>query len=240
MTNRQQLMARLVATNQQTPRYLRSESADGETRMYVYDVIDPMWGVGAESFVKALNDVTDKTIHLHINSPGGDVFEARAMVTALRAHPANVIAHIDGVAASAASYLAMAGDSVEMAEGAFLMVHKAWGMVIGNSDDLRTTADLLDKIDGSIVDEYMKRTDASQEQVQAWMAAETWFTAQEALDAKFVDSIADGSVKNAAQWNLSAFGEVPEKLQAARRQEQEDIDRQARERRIEMVLQGIN
>lgn len=236
MRNRQQLLAKLVASNKDTPRFVRAEQSGAEARIYVYDVIDPYWGISAVDFVAALNGIDAETIHVHYNSPGGDVFEARAMLTALSAHPAKVVSHIDGLAASAASYLALSGDEVQMAEGSFLMIHKAWGMVIGNSDDLRGTADLLDKIDSSIVDEYMKRTSAERAQIESWMTAETWFTAQEALDAKFVDSIS-GTQNKSARWNLSAYGSVPEQLQAA--QDKDDLDRAARARRIDMLLQEV-
>lgn len=174
------------------PRQYRQLAGEREATIWLYDVIgDEIWGgVSAKTFVKDLAAITAPTIHLRINSPGGDVFEARAMVTALRQHPARVIAHIDGLAASAASYIALAADEVEMAEGAFLMIHNAWGVVVGNRHDLLDMAETLEKIDTTILADYQARTHRSSSDIQAWMDKETWFTATEAIDAGFVDRIA--------------------------------------------------
>src|SRR5690554_1610966 len=171
------------------PRQYRQMSGETEATIWLYDVIgDEMWGgVSAKTFVKDLAAVTAPTIHLRINSPGGDVFDARAMVTALRQHPARVIAHIDGLAASAASYIALAADEVEMADGAFLMIHNAWGVVVGNRHDLLDMAETLEKIDATILADYQARTHRSSSDIQEWMDKETWFTAAEALEAGFVD-----------------------------------------------------
>jgi ATP-dependent Clp protease protease subunit len=104
-----------------------------EATILLYDVIDPWWGVAAKDFIAALAGDHAPTIHLRINSPGGDVFEARAMATAIRQHKSNVIAHIDGVAASAATYIAViAAKEVEMSDGAFFMIHQAWALAMGN------------------------------------------------------------------------------------------------------------
>ena len=158
----------------------------------------------ATSLIKALAEAGDHVIHLHINSPGGDVFEARAMAAAMVAHSKPVIAHIDGVAASAATYLALAASEVRMSDGGLFMVHNSWTMAMGDRTELRSTADLLEKIDGTIAADYRRKTGASAEQVANWMNAETWFTAQEALDNGFVDRMKKtGKAKNT--WNLAAF-----------------------------------
>lgn len=174
-----------------TPHYALQASEERAV-IWLYDVIgDDLWGgVSAKAFVKNLADITAPVIHLRINSPGGDVFDARAMVTALREHPARLIAHIDGLAASAASYVALACDEVEMAEGAFLMIHNAWGVAVGNRHDLLDMAETLEKIDATILADYETRTGQSATTIRQWMDAETWFTASEALDANFIDRIA--------------------------------------------------
>ncbi|MES2972396.1 MAG: head maturation protease, ClpP-related [Pseudomonadota bacterium] len=199
------------------PAPLRAEVKDDEAHIYVYDVIDSWWGANAAGLVTALAAVADKTVHLHINSPGGDVFEARAMSAAIVAHAKPVIGHIDGVAASAATYLALACSEVRMTDGGLFMVHNSWTFAYGNKDELRATADLLEKIDGTIAADYRKKTGASEAQVKTWMDAETWFTAQEALDAKFIDAIeansqADDKTENRASWNLSAYANAPKQL----------------------------
>lgn len=190
---------------------IRTEVSGNDAHIYIYDVIDSYWGASAAALVAALQSAADKTIHLHINSPGGDVFEARAMAAALVAHAGQVISHIDGIAASAATYLALAANEVRITEGGLFMVHNSWTLAMGDHADLRQTADLLQKIDGTINADYARKTGATPEQVAAWMDAETWFTAQEALAAGFVDCI-DPNTKGKpaqAQWNLSAYANAP-------------------------------
>lgn len=187
-----------------------------EVDIFLYDQIvssedEAEWwgGVAPESFVKAVYAVDPShTINLRVNSPGGSVFAARAMEQALRAHKGRVVVHIDGLAASAATFIAMAGDEVVMAKGAMFMIHKAWTGMWGNAEDLRKEADLLDKIDGTLAETYADKTGKDIAAITEWMAAETWFTAQEALDAGFATSIADQEAK-ASVWNLSAYANAP-------------------------------
>lgn len=203
-----------------TPAIRMKEDGD-VAHVYVYDVIDSYWGASAKGLVEALNEAGDKTVHLHVNSPGGDVFEARAMVSAVRAHQARghqVVAYIDGLAASAATYLALAGDQVHIADGGMFMVHNSWTLAWGNKAELRSTADLLDKIDGTIAADYARKTSASTEQIAAWMEAETWFTGAEALAAGFVDSVIEPPKADdgkAARWNLSAYANAPKREEPA-------------------------
>lgn len=133
------------------------------------------------------------------------------MVEAVRNHGAPVSTYIDGLAASAATYLALAGDIVHITDGGMFMVHNSWTLVWGNKHEMRATADLLDKIDASIAADYARKTGASAEQIVAWMDAETWFTAAEAKAAGFVDQIdgADGSTQAAARWDLAAYANAP-------------------------------
>lgn len=223
--------------------------ADGdEATIYLYDAIDPWYGINAQDFVKEINGLKAKTIHLRINSPGGSVFDARAIHTALVQHPAKIVSHIDGVAASAASFIALAGEEVEISEGAFFMIHKAWGLAIGNSDDMLAFAELLEKADASIVTDYQRKSGQSQEKIIDWMKEETWFTAKEALDAGFVDRIAEGK-KTENKFDLSAFSNVPEPLKASGEPEPSakegsdevlsDPDRDKRERKNALIRRGI-
>ena len=210
----------LLHDNVQTPRryacQVATEEGDGSATVWLYDVIgaDAWGGIGADRFVRDIAEIRAPVIHLRINSPGGDVFDARAMVTALRAHPARVVAHIDGLAASAASYVALAADEVEISEGAFVMVHNAWGVVLGNRHDLLEMALTLEKIDASIAADYQRKSGQDSLTVQRWMDAETWFTAQEALEAGLVDRIADAHALTVAptvqqRWNLAAYANAP-------------------------------
>lgn len=199
-----------------------TKSDTNEVDIFLYDQIvssedEAEWwgGVAPESFVKAVYAVDkNATINLRVNSPGGSVFAARAMEQALRAHKGRVVVHIDGLAASAATFIAMSGDEVIMAKGAMFMIHNAWTGMWGNADDLRKEADLLDKIDGTLAETYADKTGKEVAVVTGWMAAETWFTAQEALDAGFATSIAEAEAK-ASTWNLSAYDNAPKTEQPA-------------------------
>ena len=187
----------------------------GESRpaFLIYDVIDPWWGVSAEMIKRDLLSITDATdIDVYINSPGGDVFEATAIYSSLKAHSAKIHVHIDGIAASAATRIALAGDTIEIADSGFYMIHFAWTLALGNSQEIRDTADMLDKVDNTIVNDYEKRTDAGEEQVRTWMKNETWFTAQEALEHGFVDKIMqDGTSDKATNkaWDLTSYQNAP-------------------------------
>lgn len=184
-----------------------------EATIYLYDAIDAYWGIAAADFVKALAGITAATIHLRINSPGGDVFEARAMATALRQHKAKVIAHIDGLAASCASWIALAAAEVEIAQGAFFMVHRSWSFAMGNANDLRDTAALLEKVDNELIAEYVRESGATQEQITMWLDAETWFTAEEAVEHGFADRLAaTDTAKDQTAWDVSGFAHAPKDL----------------------------
>lgn len=193
-----------------------AKADSSEVDIFLYDHIvsseeEAEWwgGVAPESFVKAVYAVDPShTINLRVNSPGGSVFAARAMEQALRAHKGKVVVHIDGLAASAATFVSMAGDEIVMSKGAMFMIHKAWTGMWGNAEDLRKEADLLDKIDGTLAETYAEKTGKDVAAISEWMAAETWFTAQEALDAGFATSIAEAEAK-ALAWDLSAYSNAP-------------------------------
>ena len=206
-------------------------------KVYVYDVIDRDWGASAKALIEALAPMAGQPVALHINSPGGDVFEARAMVAAIRAHGAPVSTYIDGLAASAATYLALAGDTVHITDGGLFMVHNSWTFSYGNKAELRSTADLLDKIDGTIAADYIRKTSATAEQVAAWMDAETWFTAAEAKAAGFVDQIdGAGDADKSARWNLSAYANAPKQEEPDSSQLAEQADRQHRLNRSRLAM----
>lgn len=187
------------------------KNGDDEATIYVYDVIDDYYGVSAEQFVKDLNEIDAKTVNIRINSPGGDVFGARAMQTAMMQSEKTIVAHVDGVAASAATFLAMGADEIRMTDGAFFMIHNAWTLAIGNAQEMRELADFLDKVDGSIANDYAKKTGENLEDVKALMSAETWFTAAEAKDIGLVDEIVEGK-KAKNTFNLDVYSSVPEQM----------------------------
>lgn len=171
-----------------------AESEDPAT-ISLYDVIgeDGWTGEGwtAKRMAGVLRSIGKKDVTVNVNSPGGDMFEGLAIYNLLREHPAKVTVKVMGIAASAASFIAMAGDEVVMGTGSFLMIHNAWGVVIGNRNDMRESADIFDKFDASMVEIYTARTGQKPEAIAAMMDAETYITAKEAVDGGFADTVAD-------------------------------------------------
>ena len=169
--------------------------SDSEAEILLYDEISDLeadnWGLmnakGLISKIKALGSVKDIT--LRINSIGGDVFEAQAMYSYLKSHPANVTVRVDGLAASAASVVAMAGNKVIMPSNALMMIHNPAGGVWGEAEDVRDTAEILDKIRDTIAGVYVARTGLDREKVIEMMDSETWMTATEAHELKFCDEV---------------------------------------------------
>ena len=205
----------LLAANKQKGQVRPIEMKGDEATLYIYDAIvsneaeAQFWGgVSAEALVPQIRAIKGGTIHLRINSPGGDVFAAQAIVAAIRDTKAAVIAHVDGFAASAATVIATAADQIEISDGALYMIHCGWTMAIGNASDMRATADLLDKVDATIVSQYAARTGKSAEEVKALMDAETWMSAQEAVDMGFADAVC-APTKTKNQWDLSAYDKAP-------------------------------
>lgn len=192
-------------------RVIRNAEKQSEAEILLYDEIG-FFGISANEFVRELKNIDAETIHIRINSPGGSVFDGVAMHNALKDHPARIVAHIDSLAASIASVIALAGDEIVMAENAFFMIHNPWTLAVGDAEQLRKDADLLDKVaDSTIRTSYMAKTGKSEDEIKAWMADETWFTAEEALAAGFVDSIEKKSgVK--AKFDLSVFAKAPAAL----------------------------
>lgn len=203
-------LLRLIVDNKaDKPRPFNLAKNGDSASLYIYDVISADWGVSALSVIEAINQAGDvQMLNVHINSPGGDVFEGRAIMAALAAFRGKTVAHIDSLCASAATSIALACNEIRMAEGAFFMIHNASGFAWGDKTELRNTADVLEKIEGAIVNDYTSRTGKPEQEIRDKMQAETWFTAQEALEYGFIDSITEKSTaKNT--WNLSAFANPP-------------------------------
>lgn len=176
----------------------------------IFDEIG-FWGVTASSFIADLKKIDAKELTVLVNSPGGSVFDGLAIYNALRQHPANVTVKVMGVAASAASFIAMAGDKIVMPENAFMMVHNPMGGVFGNADEMREWADTLDKIAASLVGIYVARTGKSEDEVKALLDAETWLTANEAVELGFADEVLP-EMKVAASFDVE---QLPDNIRAA-------------------------
>lgn len=165
---------------------MKASSAD-EADIYIYDEIG-FWGVTARQFVsdlQALGDISH--INLHINSPGGDVFEGIAIFNALKFHGAAITVHIDGIAASMASVIAMVGNPVIMPENTMMMIHKPWGFAGGDANDMRDYADLLDKMESVLIPAYAEKTGKSAEEIAAMLEDETWMNGSECVAQGFAD-----------------------------------------------------
>jgi len=194
--------------------YKIENKATEESTVYIYDEIS-WFGISAEQFVKDLNALKSKIINIRINSPGGSVFDGTAVFNAIKQHKSKTITHIDGLAASISSVIALASDEVRMAENAFLMIHDPWSIVIGNADTMREEADLLDKVGGTIAKTYMDKTGKDEDEIKDLMTAETWMTAEEALEMGFIDVIEESEKNEKAKatfFDLSVFANVPDQL----------------------------
>lgn len=174
----------------------------------IYDEIGA-YGVSAKGFLAELGALPEGTpVDLRLNSPGGSVFDAVAIHNALKRHEGTVTVWIDGIAASAASYVAMAGDEIVMPENAFLMIHDPAGLVMGTAEDMRAMAETLDKVKGSLVSGYAAKSGRTPEEVSALMAAETWFDAADAVAQGFADRLIE-PVRIAARFDIGRFRNAP-------------------------------
>jgi ATP-dependent protease ClpP protease subunit len=179
----------------------RISNADTSAKILVYDVIGG-YDLDASDFVRELHALDVKSIDLHVNSPGGFVYDGVAMYEALKAHPATVSVHVDGLAASAASFLAQAADpynakadtgGVRVAKAGRMMIHDAQGIGIGSPADMREYADLLDSVSNDIAGIYADRAGGKPEAWRGAMQATTWYSAAQAVDAGLADRVTGGS-----------------------------------------------
>lgn len=146
-------------------------------------------GLTANDFAREVVALDVGNLNVRLNSGGGSVFEGQAIYNTLSQHKARVTVTIDGVAASIASVIAMAGDEIRITEGSHIMVHKPWSMAMGDADSMRKEAEVLDSLESGIIDIYAARTGKNTKQLTDWVSAETWFKGQAAVDAGFADSV---------------------------------------------------
>lgn len=187
-------LATLPETDGDKPFPLFVKKSDAEGELWIYEVIGEDWwtggGVTAKSVVEALAAMKGvKTLNIFINSPGGDVFEAKAILTNLERFDAEIVVNIDGIAASAATFIAMAGDRIVTAPHGTWMVHEASAFAYGRAEDMRAMADVLDQQNRDLAEKYAKQTGKTVDEMLQVMADETWMSAQEALDQGFTDEI---------------------------------------------------
>ena len=161
------------------------------SEIFVYDEIGPSWWglIDAQSVMTALAEMKGRHVTVRLNTPGGSVDEGVAIYNALKSHKGGVTTMVDSLAASMGSYIAQAGDRRIVASNAMLMIHDPWTIGIGNSAELRKTADVLDKYRDRLVPDYANRSGKTVEEVQSLMAAETWYAGEEIIDAGFADEL---------------------------------------------------
>ncbi|MFF4834097.1 head maturation protease, ClpP-related [Streptomyces sp. NPDC001315] len=199
-------------------RITNAASAD-EAEVMLYDEVGGWYGATADQFIADLRGVTAPNLRVRINSPGGSVFEGIAIANALRSHPASVTVQIDGIAASIASVIAMAGDRIEMAPNTMLMIHDASGVCLGNASDMEEMAELLDLISDNIADAYAARAGGTRGEWRARMRAETWYLPEDAVTAGLADEATsvpkqgepaapdeEDEPDMARAWDLAAYG----------------------------------
>lgn len=187
----------------------------------VFGTIGACWydedSVSAADFAKQLKEAGGEDVCVHINSGGGNVFDANTMAETLRAYKGRTTASIEGLAASAASYFALTADEVVIGPSALFMVHNPYTYASGEAKDMRKAADLLDKLRGTISDQYVKKTGMDKDEVEALMDEETWFTAEEAVERGFADRMSDAEPVAAcvSPECLKGFRNAPDGLDAA-------------------------
>lgn len=201
-------------TNNQSWYSIKAKAND-TAEISIYDEIG-YWGITAKSFSKDLKALGNnlKQINLHIHSPGGDVFDGIAIYNLLKNHPANVTVYIDGLAASMASVIAMAGNEVIMPENAMMMIHKPWGIQGGDAEDMRKYADLLDKVENTLIPAYASKTGKTPEELAEMLSAETWLNGKECVEQGFADKLAEPLVAMASikSRKLEDFENMPKAM----------------------------
>jgi ATP-dependent protease ClpP protease subunit len=188
--------------------YRIENSASGSAQVHIYDEIG-FFGVTASDLVKDLAGVSGD-LDIHIDCPGGDVFEAITIYNALQQHKGDVSVYVDGLAASAASFIAQAASpgKLAIARNASMMIHDAFGMGIGNSADMRKLADLLDEQSENIASIYADRSGRPADEFRQAMLTETWYVGQKAVDAGLADQVTAGR-ETSNSWDLSVFAKTP-------------------------------
>lgn len=190
--------------------------------IYIYQAIGEL-DISAQGFIDKLKTLDlEQTVHVRINSGGGDVVHALAIYNALL-QCSDVICYVDGIAASAASVIAMAGGKVIMAENALMMIHRPWSASVGTSDELRKAGDILDKVQPTLTQAYTKKTGLAENRINDMLGAETWMDAQEAIELGFADEIA-GSMAIAASADLSVFNNVPDHLLTQHKEHADELE----------------
>lgn len=185
---------------------IQGKATDAVAEVYIFDEIGA-YGITAQDFISEMKEYKDTPVNLRINCIGGDVFDGMAMYNIIKKREAKTTAYIEGIAASMGSVIALAADEVVMAENSLFMIHNAWGGAMGEAEDMRKTASILEKISGEIANIYERKTRLSLNRIVEMMDKETWLNAAEAYELGFIDLISD-SIKVAAKYDVSKFKNI--------------------------------
>jgi ATP-dependent protease ClpP protease subunit len=188
---------------------IRNAATGSAAEILIYDEIDSWFGVAAERLAREISALDDnRELTVRINSPGGNIYDGVAILNSLRAHPGKVTVVVDGIAASAASVIAMGGDEVVMSRNSEMMIHNGTAMAMGGAEDMRKMADRLEQVNANMATIYAERAGGTPEEWRATMAAETWYSAEEAVQAGLADRVdakVDADRAVAAKFDLSAY-----------------------------------
>ena len=186
------------------------DTSAGQTEVLIYDVIG--WPfVDANAFTRDFNKIQSKEITIGINSPGGDVFDGTAIYNTIENHPAKITTRIDGVAASMASIIALAGDEIQIASNAYYMMHNPWSMSLGDHRDFQKESVLLARITDTLANTYAGKTGIELSKIKSMMDDETWLIGKELVNQGFADKVI-GESKTKARFDLSMFAKTPETI----------------------------
>lgn len=184
----------------------KAQAAGKNAELLVYGEIDEWWGeVRSRDFAEQLQAITSDEIDVRINSDGGSVFTAQAIYSSLKRHPAKINVYIDGIAASAATIIAMAGDRIIMPENAMMMVHNPMTGAYGNAEDMREVADILDKVAETLIAVYRSKTGLDDDKIKELLSKDTYLTAAECLDLGLVDEVTSALKISASRKNSGDY-----------------------------------
>ena len=173
------------------------------TEVVIYDEIG-QWGIDSKTFIDEIKEISTENVLLRINSPGGSVIDGLSIHDALKRMPQKVTAQIEGLAASIATIIALGADEVSMSQNSLFMIHNVWGGETGGAKDMRKAADLMDKMGDRLVNIYVSKTGKDESEIRNWMNEETWFTADEALEAGFINLV-EKPIALAAKFDVQKF-----------------------------------
>lgn len=190
---------------------ITAAESDEEADILLYDYIGWPYNDAGE-FVRAIGELKQKKITVRINSPGGDVWDANAIHNAIKDHPSKPITRIESLAASAASYIGIAGHKKQAYKNTMMMIHEPWVFTMGDQFELRELADLLEQISGIMVEMYADNTNVGKRELKEMLKAETWMNAKKMKEKGFIDTILEAGKPVKAEFDLSMFANAPEDI----------------------------